>query len=89
MSGGICILITQQCYCCFQDKVGVFQDSVGWLCVLFLLVLQNLPPYYPSITVVVSGLGLHANTSITGLSPTGHSFISPEGKGWSLLDGVG
>ena len=40
----------------------------------FPFVPQNLPPYYPSIIVVVSGLGLHAKTSITGLSPTSHSF---------------
>lgn len=29
MSGGMCILIIQQCYCCLQVEVGVYGISVG------------------------------------------------------------
>lgn len=58
MSGGICILIIKQCCCCLQDEVEIYENSVGLVVCVFSFVLQYLPPCYPSIFMVVSGLGL-------------------------------
>lgn len=48
MSGGICILIIQQCCCCLQEEAGVYENSVDWLCVFFLLFYSTFLLAIPS-----------------------------------------